>query len=434
MRSRRYRALCFCLAAGAALAFSCGAADASLLKLSVGQMGRLSRTIVVGRVASSSSHWVAPAPGESGRGSIVTITRLRLIGAVKGSPGRVVTVVTPGGRVGAVRQVVDGAPVFTKGRRYVVFLDARGRVVAAREGVLDVVGGAVPALGGAPLRAAERRIARAAGVALPALTHGAVGASPAGASPGAAVGTSSGAVHGASSGRLPTVRGAPATLRTVRHPITAENAPWSAGSPLPRLGAPVNLLTDGFEGGFAWTAATFNSSGPTTTWGRSSARASAGSYSAYCVGSSVAAPASVSERHGRHLDDHGPFESDRRVRQARWSGTSTCPEQTQATSCSFYARPPRRRGYYGYGWYGRRVVASDVSTCATCRSRAAASWATYSVKRRSGSCSVSAATQVGRARALTSTTCCSPRTSGSRRSDHHLDLARLRLGRDRLER
>jgi hypothetical protein len=236
-------------------------------------MGRLSRTVVVGRVVSSSSRWVAPAPGKRGHGSIVTVTRLRLVTAIKGRPGRLVAVVTPGGRVGAVRQVVDETPIFTPGRRCIVFLDARGRVIAAREGVLDVVGGAVPGGGGggAPGRAPPRRIARAAGVALTSVSPGAAGA------------TSGGTVGGASAGRLTTVRRTPAAVRTVRRPIAAADAPWNGDATLPRLGSPVNLLTDGFESGFAWTATTFNTSGPTTTWGRSNARASAGGYSAYCA-------------------------------------------------------------------------------------------------------------------------------------------------------
>lgn len=264
------------LVAGLMVALSSGVAQAAIVKLSVGQMGRLAHTIVVGRVVSSSCRWVTPAPGESGRGSIATVTRLRLVDAIKGKPEPVVTVTTPGGTVGSITQVVDDVPVFRPGQRCILFLDSRGRVIAAREGKLDVIDGAVPALGGALLRAAERRIARAAGVSVPLLRGGKGGV---------------GSPSPASAATAPVGLGAsPADIAPV------------PGLTSDRSNASVTVLSDGFEG----TMANWSLVG-TPAWGITTYRAASGSHSAYCVQGGTAAPGPYGNNVGNWMIA-GPFD------------------------------------------------------------------------------------------------------------------------------
>jgi hypothetical protein len=127
-----------------------GSAQATLVKLSVSGLSRTAHTIVVARVQDSAPRHVAGR----GRGTIVTDTRLRVEDVLKGAAPATLTLHLPGGSLGGVREVVEDVLVLTPGARYILFLDAQRRIVGWSEGTLPVVGGAVPALGGLPLRAA----------------------------------------------------------------------------------------------------------------------------------------------------------------------------------------------------------------------------------------------------------------------------------------
>lgn len=120
---------------------------ATLQKLSVAEMARKSTAIVRARVLDSYA---------AQHGSIIyTHYQLQVSEWWKGSGGEAVDVVTPGGVVGAARQVFSGSPQLLPGREHVLFLwtgsngltqivgltqglfkvsrDASGQVMATRE-------------------------------------------------------------------------------------------------------------------------------------------------------------------------------------------------------------------------------------------------------------------------------------------------------------
>ena len=222
----------------------CAPAQATVVKLSVPKMSRMATTVVVGRVASATPRHVSG----HGWGSIVTDTTLRIDTVLKGTAPATLTLHLPGGRIGSVREVVEDVPTLAPGDSYILFLDGQGRIVGWSEGALPVVGGAVPALGGAPLRAAEGIIHRAA--------------------------------HPSLTGPLRTSAGE-ATL--ARPALASPLAPLPASV---TADSTVALLSSGFEAGMSgWTLA------GSPTWGRTTYRKQAGSYSAYCAQSTTAAPA-----------------------------------------------------------------------------------------------------------------------------------------------
>jgi hypothetical protein len=73
--------------------------------------------IVTGRVLGSHA--------QSSRFGIETVTAIALEEAIKGNPGSVVEVHTPGGTVGDESRVVPGVPTFTDGERVLLLLYRR---------------------------------------------------------------------------------------------------------------------------------------------------------------------------------------------------------------------------------------------------------------------------------------------------------------------
>jgi hypothetical protein len=74
--------------------------------------------IVVGRILG--------AHVERSRFGIETVTTVAIDEAIKGNPGTVANVHTPGGTLGAETRVVPGAPTFVDGERVLLFLSRRG--------------------------------------------------------------------------------------------------------------------------------------------------------------------------------------------------------------------------------------------------------------------------------------------------------------------
>lgn len=166
--------------------------------------------------------------------------RLEVLDAVKGQTGKELTIVVPGGTVGDLTFRLDSVPSFTPGETDLLFLDARGQVVGGPQGKMSVVGEVVPSLG-EPVGEVLSSIAAVA----------------------------SGNLESRSNSMT-----LPAGLVSNAPPIRPDQTAFEA---LP--------LVDGFESGLGlWT----RSGSP--TWGATSYRAAAGSYSAYCMGSSVPAP------------------------------------------------------------------------------------------------------------------------------------------------
>lgn len=83
--------------------------------------------VVRARVESRSSAW---APGG---GQIFTTVVLRPIETWKGEAAATVTVLVPGGEVGELSQIVQGAAAFAQGEEVVVFLQRRAPGVFAVE-------------------------------------------------------------------------------------------------------------------------------------------------------------------------------------------------------------------------------------------------------------------------------------------------------------
>lgn len=106
------------LAVGLALlaAPSGRARGATVLRLSFEELTAKSDAVVRGRVVGSTAKMNAAA------GRISTFTEVEVIEAIKGAPGKKVTVLQPGGVVGGIGQSVAGAARFTPGEEVVLFL------------------------------------------------------------------------------------------------------------------------------------------------------------------------------------------------------------------------------------------------------------------------------------------------------------------------
>lgn len=121
------------------------------------------RAIVHGRITNIDTRWV------TGRRRIESVVTMIVLGYFKGDLGPTVTFRTPGGRLGAYRTVVIGAPVVSVGQEVVVFLGASGPsipyVLRLSQGVFRVVPErwtgrrvVVPPLIGPPERGSQRLI------------------------------------------------------------------------------------------------------------------------------------------------------------------------------------------------------------------------------------------------------------------------------------
>jgi hypothetical protein len=73
-------------------------------------------SIVVGKCVSTESRW------DNARRWILTYNRFEIEKALKGSPAREVTIVTPGGVVGNIQQDTVGVPKFAVGEEHVLFV------------------------------------------------------------------------------------------------------------------------------------------------------------------------------------------------------------------------------------------------------------------------------------------------------------------------
>jgi hypothetical protein len=94
----------------------------TVLRADVPALTRLSDAVVRGRVVSLQSHWTADGL------RIVTDVRLEVVEALKGAPGRTITIRQPGGTVGNIGQRVSGLASFKPGEEVVVFLERQGPV------------------------------------------------------------------------------------------------------------------------------------------------------------------------------------------------------------------------------------------------------------------------------------------------------------------
>jgi len=90
--------------------------------------------IALGTVESAESVW-----SDDGR---IIVTRVTVVveRALKGGPRARIVVETPGGRVGDQTMIASSAPVFAKGERAVLFLEASGPLVGRAERRFSVVG------------------------------------------------------------------------------------------------------------------------------------------------------------------------------------------------------------------------------------------------------------------------------------------------------
>ena len=95
-------------------------AAAVLVPAELGELAREARVIVHGRVVSVQGVWTA------GRRTIETVVTMEVTTALKGQPGREVSLRVPGGELGRYRSVLVGAPVFREGQEVIVFLGGAG--------------------------------------------------------------------------------------------------------------------------------------------------------------------------------------------------------------------------------------------------------------------------------------------------------------------
>jgi len=78
-----------------------------------------SQLIVHGRVVDVRANMTG------GRRTIETLVTIAVVDALKGTPGREVTFVVPGGQIGRYRRLVVGAPEFNTGQDVLLFLTGR---------------------------------------------------------------------------------------------------------------------------------------------------------------------------------------------------------------------------------------------------------------------------------------------------------------------
>ena len=115
----------------------------TLLPADFTEMVAGSQLIVHGRVVDVRAQMTA------GRRTIESVVTVAVVDAVKGTPGREVTFVVPGGQIGRYRRLVVGAPEFSAGQDVLVFLTARAPALpmpfGISQGVYRVSGGMVRA-------------------------------------------------------------------------------------------------------------------------------------------------------------------------------------------------------------------------------------------------------------------------------------------------
>lgn len=105
-----------------------------MVRSTIDELARESHLVAVVTVRRATGHWE--------NGHIYTDVEVSIDEVVRGTPSAAsITVRTPGGVVNDVGQRVEGAPVLTPGRRYVLFLRRRGshyETLALAQGVLPI--------------------------------------------------------------------------------------------------------------------------------------------------------------------------------------------------------------------------------------------------------------------------------------------------------
>jgi hypothetical protein len=91
-----------------------------LVPADLGELARDAGAIVRGRVAATEARWTGD------RRAIETVVTIEVEESLKGSLGRTVQFVVPGGTLGRYRSLFVGAPQFAAEERVVVFLGWRG--------------------------------------------------------------------------------------------------------------------------------------------------------------------------------------------------------------------------------------------------------------------------------------------------------------------
>ncbi len=131
------------------------------IPLSIEQMSREARDVVVVDCVSTVSRLVDPAAGP--RGGIVTDFTFSVADVVTGAPDSTFTLTQQGGEVGGIGLAVSELPSFSRGRRYVVFVGRDDRVVGGLQGALSVSGERVGS-SREPLSTLKRRVRAAVGM------------------------------------------------------------------------------------------------------------------------------------------------------------------------------------------------------------------------------------------------------------------------------
>jgi hypothetical protein len=107
--------------AAALLALAAPRARATVLvPVDLGELVSSARSIVHGRVVSTSAQWLEE------RRSIETVVTLAVEDTLKGGASGSITFRVPGGEMGRYRSIVPGAPAFAEGDDVVVFLGGEG--------------------------------------------------------------------------------------------------------------------------------------------------------------------------------------------------------------------------------------------------------------------------------------------------------------------
>ncbi|MBI3182062.1 MAG: hypothetical protein HYZ28_07940 [Myxococcales bacterium] len=95
------------------------ASGTTMLAQDIVSLSRGADAVVQGKVTRVESRW------NGDRTRIITEVDIEISEALKGAPGKKITVVQPGGVVGEIGQQVGGVASFREGEEVVVFLEAR---------------------------------------------------------------------------------------------------------------------------------------------------------------------------------------------------------------------------------------------------------------------------------------------------------------------
>jgi hypothetical protein len=129
---RRWIVLCSTLACA-------GQARAMRVDVPTAELCRVSSHVVVGEVTTTASEWTQ-------EGSLETVVDVAVSSVLRGSPVQDAVVVTPGGAMGELRQIVEDAARLDVDTRYVLLLheraDGRFVVTGGEAGAFPIPAGA----------------------------------------------------------------------------------------------------------------------------------------------------------------------------------------------------------------------------------------------------------------------------------------------------